>query len=77
MARCMSVATVPGDSPNTRTPAPLFSRCAQRVSIAAAAFEAQYWLHPSSGLCAAPEETLTITPAPWARISGSTARMPK
>ena len=76
IARCMSVATVPGDSENTRMPRPRFSRWVQRVSMAVAAFDAQYWLQPSSGLCAAPEPRLTMVPDPCARITGSTARMP-
>ena len=41
MASCMYVATVPGAKPTTFTPAPPYSRCAERVSIAAPAFAAQ------------------------------------
>ena len=41
IARCMSVATVPGDSEKTRMPRPRFSRWAQRVSMWVAALAAQ------------------------------------
>ena len=41
IARCMSVATVPGDRPIARMPLPAYSRCRLSVSIATPAFEAQ------------------------------------